>query len=148
MAVLSKNFFVQPHKFYICFFSKKTKKFQNPTVTMSKLKRNASNILSKKSVGIHTLRQPGRKCHICCFQFKFVQNYDSRKLRIYSFFRQGLEKLFAGDSNYNDLFFYQMNLTVIYKAVHDGNGKITADNARAALRIPVKPDPVKYSNKY
>ena len=41
-----------------------------------------------------------------------------------------------------------MNLTVIYKAVHDGNGKITVDNARAALRIPVKPDPVKYSNKY
>lgn len=58
---------------------------------MSKLKRNASNILSKKSVGIHTLRQPGRKCHICCFQFEFVQNYDSRKLRIYSFFDRDLK---------------------------------------------------------
>lgn len=57
MAVLSKNFFVQPHKFYICFFSKKTKKFQNSTVTMSKLKCNASNILSKKSVGIHTFQK-------------------------------------------------------------------------------------------
>ena len=45
-------------------------------------------------------------------------------------------------------FSYQMNLTVIYKAVHDGNGKITVDDARAALRISVKPDPVKYSNKY
>ncbi len=45
-------------------------------------------------------------------------------------------------------FFYQMNLTVIYKAVHDGNGKITVDDARAALRISVKPDPVRYSNKY
>lgn len=148
MAVLSKNFFCATVQILHMFFQQKNKKIQNPTVTMSKLKRNASNILSKKSVDIHTLRQPGRKCHICCFQFEFVQNYDSRKLRIYSFFRQGLEKLSAGDSNYNDLFFYWMNLTVIYKAVHDGNGKITVDNARAALRIPVKLDPVKYSNKY
>lgn len=45
-------------------------------------------------------------------------------------------------------FFYQMNLTVIYKAVHDGNGKITVDDARAALRISVKLNPVRYSNKY
>lgn len=27
-------------------------------------------------------------------------------------------------------FFYQMNLTAIYKAVHDGNGKITVDDVR------------------
>lgn len=116
---------------------------------MSKLKRSASDILSKKRVLVYTLcDNPGGSVISAVFSLNLCKITIAGSCGYTLFSRQGLENYPPEIATIMIYFSYQMNLTVIYKAVHDGNGKITVDDARAALRISVKPDPVKYSNKY